>query len=142
MFPSEKLKKILGQLNEDAEALDRVCEFAEKELQSQSRGLVKDIKTELTDERVEAAIERAAAAEERKLNERRWKNSDEQQRIAVQHLKELIERQELVRISIENENATRKRHERGKKLKLLLNGNIVNKILRESQEAGDQLHQR
>ena len=129
LFPSEKLKKILGQLNEDADALDRVCELAEKELQSQSRGLVKDIKTELTDERVEAAIERAAAAEERKLNEKRWKNSDEQQRIAVQHLKELIERQELVRISIENENATRKRHERGKKLRLLLNGNMVNRIL-------------
>ena len=119
MFPSEKLKKIIGQLKEDAEALDRVCDFAEKELQNESRGIVKDIATELTDEHVEAAIERAAAAEERKLNESRWRNLDEQQRVAVQYLKHLIERQELVKISIENENATRKRQERGKNIAIL-----------------------
>ena len=116
LFPSEKLKKILKQLSEDAEALDRVCDTAEKELQNLSRGVVKDIEMELTYERVEAAIERAAAAEERKLNESRWKKLDEQQAIAVQHLRELIERQELVRNSIESENAIRKRQERGKKL--------------------------
>lgn len=126
MFPSEKLKKILGQLNEDAEALERVCDFAEKELQNQSRGLVKNIEAALTDERVEAAIERAAAAEERKLNESRWENADEQLKVTVQHLKELIERQELAKISIENENTTRRRQERGKKSASLLDGNMFN----------------
>ena len=140
MFPSEKLKKIIGQLKEDAEALDRVCDFAEKELQNESRGIVKDIATELTDEHVEAAIERAAAAEERKLNESRWRNLDEQQRVAVQYLKHLIERQELVKISIENENATRKRQERGKNSHSLTGIWLTG--YRESQEAGDKLHQR
>lgn len=140
LFPSEKLKKILQQLNEDAEALDRVCDVAEKELQSQSRAVVKDIETELTDERVQAAIERSAAAEERKLNESRWKNSDKQQKIAMQNLKELIERQELVRISLNNENAIRKRQERGKNLEFLQNRSLLI-ARRESQEAGDQFHQ-
>ena len=114
LFPGEKLKKILAQLDEDAKALDRVCDSAEKELQSQSRELVKDIQAEMTEERIEAAIERAAAVEERKLNERRWKNLDEQQKIVAQHLLQLIERQELVKISIQNENAARQRQERGK----------------------------
>ena len=141
LFPSGKLKKVLQQLNEDAEALDRVCDTAEKELQSQSRGVVKDIETDLANERIQAAIERAAAAEERKLNESRWKTSYEQQRIAAQHLKDLIERQELVRISIENENAIHKRQHRGKNLVFLPN-TILLIARRESQEAGDQFHQR
>ena len=118
-----------------------MCDVAEKELQSQSRAVVKDIETELTDERVQAAIERSAAAEERKLNESRWKKSDKQQMIAVQSLKELIERQELARISLENENAIRKRQERGKKLQFLPNRSLLI-ARRESQEAGDQFHQR
>lgn len=126
MFPSEKLKKILGQLNEDAEALERVCDFAEKELQNQSRGLVKDIEAALTDERVEAAIERAAAAEERKLNESRWENADEQLKVTVQHLKDLIERQEFAKISMENENTIRRRQERGKELASLLHESMFN----------------
>lgn len=120
------MKKILGQLNEDAEALERVCDFAEKELQNQSRELVKDIEAALTDERVEAAIERAAAAEERKLNESRWEKADEQLKVTVQHLKELIKRQELTKISIVNENTIRRRQERGKKLTSLLDGNTFN----------------
>ena len=126
MFPSGKLKKILGQLNEDAEALERVCDFAEKELQNQSRRLVKNIETAMTDERVEAAIERAAAIEERKLNESRWENADEQLRVTVQYLEDVIKRQELARVSIENENAARKRQERGKRLAFFLDGNLVN----------------
>lgn len=113
LFPSDKLKKILDQLKEDADALDRICNFADKELQNESRALVKGIKTEFTEERIEAVIERAAAAEERKLNEVRWKSLEERQKLAVQHLKELIEKQEITRISIENENANRKRQERG-----------------------------
>ena len=126
MFPSGKLKKILGQLNEDAEALERVCDFAEKELQNQSRGLVKHIETAMTDALVEAAIERAAAIEERKLNESRWENANEQLRVTVQHLKDVIKRQELVKVSIEYENATRKRQERGKRLAFFLDENSVN----------------
>ena len=113
LFPSDKLKKILDQLKDDADALDRICNFADKELQNESRALVKDIKTEFTEERIEAVIERAAAAEERKLNEVRWKSLEERQKMAVEHLKELIEKQEITRISIENENANRKRQERG-----------------------------
>ena len=126
MFPSGKLKKILGQLNEDAEALERVCDFAEKELQNQSRGLVKNIETAMTDVLVEAAIERAAAIEERKLNESRWENANEQLRVTVQHLKDVIKRQELAKVSIEYENATRKRQERGKRLAFFLDENSVN----------------
>ena len=128
MFPSGKLKKILEQLNEDAEALERVCDFAEKELQNQSRGLVKNIETAMTDERVKAAIERAAAIEERKLNESRWENADEQLRVTVQHLEDLIKRQELAKISIENENAIRKRQERGMRLAFFLDRNSVNQL--------------
>ena len=120
------MKKILGQLNEDAEALERVCDFAEKELQNQSRRLVKNIETAMTDERVEAAIERVAAIEERKLNESRWENADEQLRVTVQHLKDLIKIQELAKVSIENENAIRKRQERGKRLAFFLEGNSIN----------------
>ena len=100
-------------MKQDADALDRICNFADKELQNESRALVKDIQTELTEERIEAVIERAAAAEERKLNEIRWNNFEEQQQLAVKHFKELIEKQEAIRVSIENENASRKRHERG-----------------------------
>ena len=113
LFPSGKLNKILDQLKQDADALDRICNFADKELQNESRALLKDIQTELTEERIEAVIERAAAAEERKLNEIRWKNFEERQQLAVKHLKELIEKQEAIRVSIENENASRERHERG-----------------------------
>lgn len=120
------MKKILKQLNEDSEALERVCDFAEKELQNQSRDLVKGIEVALTDERVEAAIERAAAAEERKLNKSRWQNTDEKLKITVQHLKELIERQELTKISIENENTIRRRQERGKDLASLLRVSTFN----------------
>ena len=119
MFPSGKLKKILGQLNEDAEALERVCDLAEKELQNQSRELVKNIETAMTHERIETAIERAAAIEERKLNESRWEN-------AVQYLEDVVKRQELAKVSLENENATRKRQERGKRLPFILGGNSVN----------------
>jgi len=71
----------------------------------------------MTDENVEAAIERAAAAEERKLNETRWNNSDERQKRTEQHLEELIEKGELVRVSIEQENANRKRQDRSGCLK-------------------------
>ena len=113
-FPGDKLKKILDQLKEDADALDRICNFADKELQNESRALVRDVKTEITQERIEAVIERAAAAEERKLNEIRWKNLEERQNLATEHLKALIEKQELTRISIEKENANRRRQERGK----------------------------
>lgn len=113
LFPSDKLKKILDQLKEDADALDRICSFADKELQNESRALVKDIKTEFTEERIEAVIERAAAAEERKLNEVRWHNIEERQKVAAEHLKELIKKQEITSIRIENENANRRRQERG-----------------------------
>ena len=113
LFPSDKLKKILDQLKEDADAIDRVCNFAEKELQNESRELVKDIKTEFTKNHIEAVIEQAAAAEERRLNETRWRNLEERQKLAAEHLKELIEKQENTRVSIENENANRKRQERG-----------------------------
>ena len=82
---------------------------------------MKDIKTSIGEERIEAVIERVAAAEERKLNETRWNNSDEQQKRAVQQLKELIEKHETMRISIENENATHKRQERGACLERSLN---------------------
>lgn len=121
LFPSDKLKKILDQLKEDADALDRVCDFAEKELQNESRELIKGIKTEFTEQRIEAAIERAAATEERKLDETRWKNSEERQRKAAEHLKELIEKQETTRISIENENASRMRHERENRRRQAIN---------------------
>ena len=113
MFPSDKLKKILDQLKEDADALDRICNFAEQELQNESREMVKGIKAGFTQERIEAAIERAAAAEERKLNEMRWTNLEIRQKRAAEHLKELIEKQEITRIAIEHENANRRRQERG-----------------------------
>ena len=116
LFPSDKLKKILDQLKEDADALDRICDFAEKELQNASRALVEDINTNFTEERIQAVLERAAAAKERKLNEVRWKNFEEQQRLAAEKLKELIKKQEITRISIENANANRKRQERGWRL--------------------------
>ena len=112
MFPSGKLKKILGQLNKDAEALERVCDLAEKELQNQSRDRVKNIETVMTHERVEAAIERAAAIEERKLDEIRWETQ-------MQYLEHL-------RVSVANENATRKRQERGKRSAFILDRNSVN----------------
>lgn len=75
--------------------------------------MVKDIKAEFTKKHIEAVIEQAAAAEERKLNETRWRNLEERQKLAAEHLKELIEKHEITRISIENENANRKRQERG-----------------------------
>lgn len=71
------------------------------------------MKTELTEGHIEAVIERAAAAEERKLNESRWKNLEERQKIAAERLSELIEKQEITRISMEKETANRKRQERG-----------------------------
>ena len=113
IFPSDKLKKILDQLKEDADAIDRVCNFAEKELQNESRGLVDDIKTRFGEEHIQAVIERAAAAEERKLNESRWKNLEERQKVAAERLSELIEKQENSKISMEKEIANRKLQERG-----------------------------
>lgn len=118
LFPSEKLKKVLDELKENADALDRACDIAEKELQTDSREVVKGISTELTAERIETAIERAAAGEERKLNAARWTNLDEQQQRQIQYLKELIERQEHNRISMENENAARLRQDRGEQIRL------------------------
>ena len=87
---------------------------------------MKGIKVDFAEERIEVAIERAAATEERKLNDIRWKNSEDQQRRTVQQLKELIEKQELVRVSIENENAARKRHERSECIGNLFAGFISN----------------
>ena len=105
---------MLDELKENADALERACDIAEKELQTSSREVVNGISTELAAERIEAAIERAAAVEERKLNDMRWRNLDEQQKKQVQHLKELLERQEAVKLSIEKENAARVKQERGK----------------------------
>ncbi len=75
--------------------------------------MLEDIKAEFTEEHIEAVIERAAAAEERKLNKTRWRNLEDRQKVAAEHLKELIGKQEITRISIENENANRKCQERG-----------------------------
>ena len=86
-------------------------------------------------------IERAAAAEERKLNETRWRNLEERQKIAAEHLKELVEKQEITRISIENENASRKRQERGWSSWMSLCW-ILLIIRRESSEAGFRFHSR
>ena len=113
VFPAGKLQKIIDQLTKDADQLVRVCDFAEKELQQISRQRVETIGTEVTEARVEAAIEAAAAEEERRLNEARWKHSHEQQQKATQHLEELLAKQELLKRQIEEQNASRIRHERG-----------------------------
>ena len=68
LFARDKLEKVLDQVREGADALDRVCNFPDKEPQNESRALIKDIKKDFTEERIQAVIERAAAADERKLN--------------------------------------------------------------------------
>jgi len=90
LFRNEKLIKALDRLKEDADELRRICDVAEAELQSQAREKLSELSDELRAERELQIIERAAAAEERRINELHRRNVEEMRielKAAHEHLK-------------------------------------------------------
>ena len=91
LFRNEKLEKALILLKEDADELQRICTIAEAELESQSRALVAELSEEYRAERELQIIERAAAAEERRLNELHRRDMEAELKAAREQLKQGFE---------------------------------------------------
>lgn len=91
LFRNEKLEKALMVLKEDADELQRICTVAEAELESQSRQLLAELSEEIRAERQLQIIERAAAAEERRLNELHRRDLEAELKAAREQLKQGFE---------------------------------------------------
>jgi hypothetical protein len=116
LLPHRKISDVIENLTADADALEKVCQVAFQDLVHSTKGDLNNLDAKVREEHVTNAIERAAAAEERRLNELlRASIENEHKQAAQERVKAADEREkaEIARQKL-GEEIARAEHERKK----------------------------
>lgn len=93
MLPNRKIKDAIESLTTDANTLEKVCDVALQDLVHSTKGDLEQLDEKVREEYVTNAVERAAAAEERRLNELlRERIEDEHKQAAQERINAAEER--------------------------------------------------